>query len=86
MFEHKHILLVLFGILITIMQWNKTLNSWQIPLLCICSVIKFSYTFIVINSGWYTSIVLPAKSDSDSDIMFCLQSFHGLLVDRQLVY
>ena len=28
--------------------------------------------------------VLPAKSDSD--VMFCLQSDHGLIVDRSLVY
>ena len=28
--------------------------------------------------------VLPAKSDSD--VMFCLQSFHGLIIDRSLVY
>ena len=27
--------------------------------------------------------VLPAKSDSD--FMFCLQSYHGLLIDRSLV-
>ena len=28
--------------------------------------------------------VLPAKSDSD--VMFCLQSYHGLIIDRSLVY
>ena len=28
--------------------------------------------------------VLPAKSDSD--FMFCLQSYHGLRIDRSLVY
>ena len=28
--------------------------------------------------------ILPAKSDSD--IMFCLQSYHGLIIDRPLVY
>ena len=28
--------------------------------------------------------VLPAKSDSD--IMFCLQSYQGLMIDRSLVY
>ena len=61
MFEHKHILLVLYGILISIMQWNKTLNSWQIPLLIICSVIKFSYTCIVI-------ILLPRPLSYDPQI------------------
>ena len=30
----------------------------------------------------YTS-VLPAKSDSD--VMFCLQSYQGLIIDRSLV-
>ena len=32
----------------------------------------------------YTFTVLPAKSDSD--IMFCLQSYQGLRIDRSLVY
>ena len=27
---------------------------------------------------------LPAKSDSD--VMFCLQSYQGLMIDRSLVY
>ena len=31
----------------------------------------------------YTTI-LPAKSDSD--FMFCLQSYQGLIIDRSLVY
>ena len=30
------------------------------------------------------STVLPAKSDSD--VMFCLQSYQGLRIDRSLVY
>ena len=28
--------------------------------------------------------VLPAKSDSD--VMFCLQSYQGLIIERSLVY
>ena len=28
--------------------------------------------------------VLPAKIDSD--VMFCLQSYQGLMIDRSLVY
>ena len=31
-----------------------------------------------------TTTVLPAKGDSD--IMFCLQSYQGLRIDRSLVY
>ena len=31
-----------------------------------------------------TYTVLPAKSDSD--FMFCLQNYHGLRIDRSLVY
>ena len=31
-----------------------------------------------------TSTVLPAKSDSD--VMFCLQRYQGLIIDRSLVY
>ena len=30
------------------------------------------------------STVLPAKSDSD--VMFCLQSYQGLIINRSLVY
>ena len=30
------------------------------------------------------STVLPAKSDSD--VMFCLQRYQGLIIDRSLVY
>ena len=28
--------------------------------------------------------VLPAKSDND--VMFCLQNYQGLIIDRSLVY
>ena len=31
-----------------------------------------------------TGIVLPTKSDSE--VMFCLQSYQGLIIDRSLVY
>ena len=31
-----------------------------------------------------SSTALPAKSDSD--VMFCLQSYQGLLIDRLLVF
>ena len=31
-----------------------------------------------------TGTVLPAKSDSD--FIFCLQSYQGLIIDRSLVY
>ena len=37
-------------------------------------------THIGLNRG----TVLPAKSDSD--VMFCLQSNQGLIIDRSLVY
>ena len=32
--------------------------------------------------------ILPAKSDSDFDFMFCLQSYEGLIIDslRSIVY
>ena len=31
-----------------------------------------------------TFTILPAKSDSE--VMFCLQSYQGLIIDRSLVY
>ena len=30
------------------------------------------------------STILPAKSNSD--VMFCLQNYQGLIIDRSLVY
>ena len=44
------------------------------------SVILFLSVQVKIKS----STVLPAKSDSD--YMFCLQSYQGLRIDRSLVY
>ena len=40
------------------------------------------YYIPVVNTQHAT--VLPAKSDSDA--MFCLQSYQGLRIDRSLVY
>ena len=37
-----------------------------------------------IPSTKWSATVLPAKSDSD--VMFCLQSDHRLIIDRSLVY
>ena len=36
------------------------------------------------NNNKTSSKVLPAKSDTD--VMFCLQSYEGLIIDRSLVY
>ena len=33
---------------------------------------------------WQVTTVVPTKSDSD--IMFCLQSYQGLIIDRSIVY
>ena len=39
----------------------------------------------LINRSTLTnSTVLPAKSDSD--VMFCLQSYQGLIIDKSFVY
>ena len=55
----------------------------------ICS----DHTFWNVNSGTvqsvyidFTATVLPTKSDSDSDVAFCLQSYMELIIDRSLVY
>ena len=40
--------------------------------------VSLKHTFI------YKCTVLPAKSDSDA--MFCLHSYHGLRIDKSLVY
>ena len=36
------------------------------------------------NKAFNLHIILPAKSDSE--VMFCLQSYQGLIIDRSLVY
>ena len=36
------------------------------------------------EGGRLSPTVVPAKSDSD--VMFCLQSYHELRIDRSLVY
>ena len=40
-----------------------------------------SYVMYFLQFG---ASVLPAKSDSD--VMFCLQSYQGLRIDRSIVY
>ena len=42
----------------------------------------YAQTFCLI--GPLISTVLPVKSDSD--ILFCLQSYQGLVIERSLVY
>ena len=44
-----------------------------------------SNKYIAGASSWFdTGTILPAKSDSD--VMFCLQSYQGLIIDKSLVY
>ena len=38
----------------------------------------------VLFSVYIAGTVVPAKSDSD--VMFCLQSYQGLIIDRSLLY
>ena len=50
---------------------------------CYCSVVLFEGDVVdlkCVNVLEFT--VLPAKSDSD--VMFCVQSYHGLIIDRSL--
>ena len=46
--------------------------------------LTFFYVEFCLHKMIRTFTVLPAKSDSD--IMFCLQSYQGLRIDRSLVY
>ena len=45
---------------------------------------KDKYANMYNNNKKISLTVLPAKSDSD--FMFCLPSYHGLIIDRTLVY
>ena len=42
----------------------------------------YMHSAVFINT--FTATVLPAKSNSD--VMFCLQSYQGLIIDMSLVY
>ena len=42
------------------------------------------HLYTVVAAHVYLTTVLPAKSDSD--VMFCLKIYHGLIIDRSLVY
>ena len=48
------------------------------------SICLFIYNKCNFTPNLVTAIVVPAKSDND--IMFCLQSYQGLVIDRSLVY
>ena len=61
----------------TVCLFIKTFQTHQM-LQMICS--HFSTVFIINKFV----IVLPAKSDSD--VMFCLHHYQGLIIDRSLVY
>ena len=47
--------------------------------------IKYGDIFVVLAIAWQLyGTVLPVKSDSDD--MFCLQSYQGLVIDKSPVY
>ena len=52
---------------------------------CDCGI-SYSYSFVFkhFKSKLVLTTVLPSKSDSD--IMFCLQCYQGLIIHRSLVY
>ena len=57
----------------------KGLTIWN------CTVFKPLKRGLIIHQfRLQISTVVPAKSDSD--VMFCLQSYQGLIIDRSLVY
>ena len=39
--------------------------------------------YVTVTLGWHDSTVLSAKSDND--LVFCLQSYQRLIIDRSLV-
>ena len=56
---------------------------------CLANCLRMKVSVSLHQKGWQLSLgrlitVLPAKSDSG--VMFCLQSYHGLIIDRLLVY
>ena len=74
---------------------NKCLKGMHIWDYFICPCLScLSYLILAMNQihvimrciimGFHCTTVLPAKSDSD--VMFCLQSYQGLIIDISLVY
>ena len=45
---------------------------------------RIASSHVVYKQSGKQSTVLPVKSDSD--VVFCLQSYQGLRIDRSLVY
>ena len=63
------------------MEW--IIASWS------SSASKKNDHFLFLASGWNLKFdpwttVLPVKSDSE--VVFCLQKYQGLIIDRSLVY
>ena len=58
---------------------NKAIVPWtsNLPDSTVRAKIQRDHSLVI-------STVLPAKSDSDA--MFCLYSYQGLIIDRSLVY
>ena len=67
------------------MDCNRGSWVWNMGLLL--TSLQIILSLLLIQGYWqkfaYTT-VLPAKSDSD--FMFCLQSYQGLIINRSLVY
>ena len=57
----------------------------KVPVKGLLDLNKLNYIYqLNFESKYRHYIVLRAKSDSD--IMFCLQSYQGLMIDRSLAY
>ena len=61
----------------------KALNTFIDDIFAFVIKMPTLYRIGCLRDGELTT-VLPAKSDSD--VMFCLQSYQGLRIDRSLVY
>ena len=74
---------------------GKELTSW-LSCTTVCDVFLCFVTFPcgVLGQVWYLIVSIPVFSflltdlpaKSDSDAMFCLQKYQGLISDRSLVY
>ena len=76
-------------------QWNNIyispVEDDQYNLLMVLMMMMFD-AFLYAMIAWYIENVFPGKkitvlpAKSDSDFMFCLQSYQGLIINRSLVY
>ena len=69
-------------------QWELYLTFiFAFVCVCVCVCVCVYVCVCVLKSKWYDKLVFTVlRAKSDSGVMFCLQSYHGFIIDRSLGY